>query len=153
MKRMAIGLAGVLLASGAATADTLYTCTDPATGRLIISQMACAGDAREIDVRVTRPTAAQLEQTRQREAATVEHMNTVIEMRREARRVANLHAQRVAAERARDHELAELASRRATARNNLAGAVYLDSLAQRERAVVDRYNQQIQTTDAQLQDR
>ena len=120
----------------------VYRCEAP-DGRAVFSQTPCAHDAQKVEVRAIAPDAANRarmdEQTRQT-AASTRHQVEIHRLEREARRL----------ELERDRAVAELDARRSRAANNLAGATWLQSLAQERQAVYAHYDPQIQATRSEI---
>ena len=163
MKRLMVAL--VLSALGSAVmAQEMYTCT--VDGRKVIQDRPCKGapiKMKSADYKPAEPAATE-SQAAPPGAATVDYAKQDRE-RREAylaaseksRKIRDLEHRIKITEREveglqeeRDKKLAALRKEKGSANNNLAGAVYLESLSGEMQAVTTRYETDIRSKQAQL---
>jgi hypothetical protein len=150
-------LTRIILASiigiGTAQAD-IYQCKD-AKGHTVFSQLPCAQDAKKITVQTYTPTQAEIEGTK---AANAQNRQ-LIDQGQAERHARNLQSKLSSAEQhlrdlkqKRDIALQNLRSKKALANNNLAGAVYENSISNEMRAVSEQYGADISATQQQISD-
>ena len=136
-----------------ANAD-IYQCKDK-QGHTVFSQLPCATDAKKITVKTYTPTQYEIDGTK---AANSQNQK-LIEQGQAERHANNLQNKLSAAQQRlhdlkekRDLELNSLRSKKALANNNLAGAVYENSISNEMRAISEKYSADITTTQQQISD-
>jgi hypothetical protein len=134
-----ITLAG-LLAGPTAFGQSIYHCTDPATGKPVFSQIPCAPDAQEVEAHYHRPTAEQVEASRRLAEQQRREVEDGIRRRRELEAEAARIRAIEAAEADRARRIAEIRAQRARAANNQAGATWEQALSQDEANANARYD-------------
>lgn len=153
MRIQAIIVTSALIYSTIVQAD-IYKCTD-SKGQVIFSQMPCATDAKKIIVQTYTPTQAEVEGTKSANA----QISRLVEQGDKDRKATNLQRRLAAAEQRlrdltaeRDSELNYLSGKKSSANNNLAGAVYENSISTEMQSVSEKYSADILTTQRQISD-
>jgi len=141
-----ISLLGVI-AGGTATAG-VYKCV--VDGKPVFSQIPCAPDAEVVNLDIVKPTAEQQDASAER-LANVRATQSDAKRERDrelALRQAEREVRRL--EAARDRELAEIERKRGHAANNMAGAVWEQSLATDKQTVVAKYSPRIEAAQQEV---
>ncbi len=110
-------------------------------GRAVYSQRPCAENAQEIDLKYHSPEFAETSSVDPVRAA--EEVDQYIQKRKLRREIETLMGRKKTLARKRDTELAALKKKRALATNNLAGAVWEQSIVTEMASVSRTYNAEI----------
>ena len=134
MKLLAVVL---LFGAGFTQAAEVYKCTDD-RGRMSFSQKPCGGDAEKIEVKAHDKMGSVSADAEAFDR--IEGYSRVREIDREVSKRRDLIDRY---EKRRDREFAKIKAKQNRANNNLAGATWLQSLAQEMRAVTEKYNAKV----------
>jgi hypothetical protein len=144
----AAALAALLIT---APASAVYKCQ--IGGETVFSQTPCAANAQEIEVKVHRPSEAEVQAAEEREAkmrAQGGEVGAGRERRSIEREIASLEADANIEQKKMDQELATLRARKANANNNLAGATLEQSIATEMKAVAEKHSARISSIQGKI---
>lgn len=131
-----------LLTAGPAAA--VYKCQ--VNGETVFSQTPCAANAEEVQLKVHRPSEADIKAAEDR-AALTKGEGDALRADRKSRaagiEITQLEQEIESYQEQMDRELADLNDRKASANNNLAGATLEQSIATEMKTVVEKYNTKI----------
>ncbi len=133
-------------------ADGIYQCKD-AHGTTVFSQFPCGNDAKKITVDTVNPSVSDIATT---QSANEQNQKLIEQQQNERHRNAqesrlSQYRQRLTDLQARrDAELRLLQMKKTAANNNLAGAVYENSISEEMKAVSEKYNQDIRDTQREI---
>lgn len=116
-------------------------------GKTTFSQTPCATDAQKLELKIYRPSDEAVQQAAEREKQLADSNETdrADRLKRQAKQeIVNTEKQIAATESQMEKELALLRAKKARANNNLAGAVYEQSISKEMDAVVTKYNAKIE---------
>ncbi|MFO7593436.1 MAG: hypothetical protein R6X15_05255 [Pseudomonadota bacterium] len=143
--------AAVILFTGTANA-AIYKCQ--VDGKTVFSQTPCAADAEEYQVDYIRQNAENAKAMTEQNERIRESTNaslTEMEIRRLGREIKSEEANIRVLQKRRDGELAALRQKKSRANNNLAGAVWEQSISDEMNAVNKRYDAQISERQTNIQ--
>lgn len=120
-------------------------------GKIVFSQTRCGEDAQAISVNVAKPSVDQQQETAKRMADIQAAQSQAQQQRGHEFEVRDAEKQIRRLEIERDSELAAIERQRSFATNNIAGAVWEQSLATDKRTIIEKYNPQIEAAHRDLQ--
>ena len=126
-----------LALSASAGAQSIYQCFGP--NGVVFSQTPCGPDAVRSHINAPAANAENAARMERENQARWEAETLQRERNDHQRELDRLHRMFQAVQAERSKELRDIDAERATAMNNLAGATYLQALALREKAIIDRY--------------
>lgn len=148
MRLLLVSFIGTVATMCSVAQAGMYQCE--VNGKPYFSDRPCGNETQSVDIDYYTPDAGSSEEAIESSEAAQSKIEAYTEKRRLKRKLNTAESRLRSLRQRRDSELAALRQKKRLANNNLAGAVWEDSISQEMTAVTARYNSDIESARAEV---